>query len=210
MICDSRNRKESGVSIIFIVISITAVCLAIFAFFAGGKLIADMHAKNVVQWCRKWESAELTYYFKRDKLAGDKNGNGIIADESSPGSPVMELIGSKVISESMKKIEEGGSIFYLNIGFDTVKNRKKNVFVICPSAKCERPLKMDEAAMIEKVDNIMDGAAIAAEGNLRGVTGVTLANEGDAVIDVSEEMASADWKGSSYVGAVYYFEDSGK
>ncbi|MBI4826430.1 MAG: hypothetical protein HY807_08420 [Nitrospirae bacterium] len=210
MICDSRNRKKSGVSIIFIVISITAVCLAIFAFFAGGKLMADMHAKNVVQWCRKWESAELTYYFKRDKLAGDKNGNGIIADEGGPGSPVMELVGSKVISESMKKIEEGDSIFYINIGFNTVKNRKRNVFVICPSAKCDRTLNKDEAAMMVKIDKLMDGEAIASEGNLKGATGVTLVSEGDTVTDVREAAASADWNGSSLIGAVYYFEDSGK
>ncbi|MDO8281804.1 MAG: hypothetical protein Q7U10_04155 [Thermodesulfovibrionia bacterium] len=209
MIC-SRNRKESGFSIIFLVISITVVCLAIFAFCAGGKFLADMHAKNVVQWCRKWESAELAYYFKRDKLAGDKNGNGIIADEGNPDSPVMELIGSKVISESMKKIEEGDSTFYITIGFNTIKNRKKNVFVICPSAKCDRTLNKDEAAMMEKIDKIMDGDAIASEGNLKGAAGVTLVSEGAAVTDVREEMTSADWKGESFVGAVYYFEDSGK
>lgn len=206
--CDSRNRKESGYSIILIVISIAVICIATIAFCYGGKFMDDMHAKNVVQWCRKWESAELTYYFKRDKLAGDTNGNGIIADENSPESPVMELIGSKVISESNKKIEEGDVIFYIKIGYDTIKNRKKNVFVICPSATCDRTLNKEEIAMMEKIDDIMDGAAVSAEGNLKGAAGVTLVSEGDAVTDVREEMTSADWNGSSYVGAVYYFDDS--
>lgn len=205
---DTRHRNRSGYSIISLLLSIAALGIAIFIFCTASGFMADMHAKNVVQWCRKWESAQLTYYFKRDKLAGDKNGNGIIADESYPESPVMELIGSKVISESSRKIEQGDSTFYMKIGFDTIKNMKKNVFVICPSPTCMRTLTKAETAMMERIDKIMDGNAVASNGNFRGVTGVTLNCEGDAVTDVSEDMVLAAWENSSYVGAVYYFDDS--
>jgi hypothetical protein len=186
---------------------VAVICLVVVGIFAGKNFIINSRATDIVKWCRTWESAQLTYYFKRDKLAGDTNGNGIIADEGEPVSPMRELVRSKVINESKMKVGAGDSIFHIKIGYDTTKGIKRNVFVICPSSACERPIEGEEVILMEMIDDVIDGEMVVSEGDIRGVVGVSLVAEGEGVTDVREAIESTSWNESAYVGAVYYFED---
>jgi len=207
MICCSKNLKESGSFFILLAVLILSVFIAIYGLFAGKRYFIKSDAKEIVQWCRKWESAQLNYYFRLDKLAGDINRNGIIADEENPVSPLRELIKVDVIDKSKIKHEAGDSIFHIKIGHDIIEGRKKNVFVICPSSDCLRTLDYKEVEMMEIIDNIIDGEALAADGDLRGIAGVTLKSDGEAVVDVREGISLSNWNDPTYVGAAYYFED---
>ncbi|MBI4843802.1 MAG: hypothetical protein HY809_05685 [Nitrospirae bacterium] len=201
------DLNESGFLIVLTILLILTVSLAAFGFFYFSDFLIKSRAGDLVQWCRKWESAELNYYFRLDRLAGDANGNGIIADENEPVSPIKDLIRSEVIAESQKKIDIGDSVFNIKIGHDTVKGKDRNVFIICPSSECEKPLTNEEALIMQTADKLVDGSADALAGNFNGVAGVTLKCDGEAVLDVREGDNSADWNNSIYVGAAYYFDD---
>ncbi len=204
---NSKGLNESGLSVVLIILLIVALCFGVTTLIFGKDFFLNSRAKDVVYWCRQWESAQLTYYFKRDKLAGDADGNGVIADEKKPISPIRELVKSKVITESKMKLDVGDSVFHMKVGYDTNKGVKRNVFIICPSSDCERPIEGEEILVMERIDKIMDGEALAFEGDIRGVVGASLVAEGEGVTDVREAISPSTWNDKAYVGAVYYFED---
>lgn len=205
---DKRMTRKAGVTIIELAIVMIVIGVLLGIVFKAQDLMNNARAKKVVRWCRQWETAQWSYYYRYERLAGDTDGNGVIADEAPPTSPLQELIDAGIIEGAQKSINMGGYTFYIKMGHDTVGGEERNAIVICPSVICGRSIMENEIVFMEVVDNILDDGVDAGVGDVRGIISITLAAGNEAVTHVTEESSSSsDWS-TSYKGLVYYFEKS--
>jgi prepilin-type N-terminal cleavage/methylation domain-containing protein len=216
----AKLRNSKGFSLIEMAIVLVIIGIIVAAIIKGQDLMFNSRAKQLVSTANSWKIAAFAYMDRNGNFPGDSAKNGVVGDtEVAATVTAVAEIASTLSNAPANPVLIGGQSYWFYFGNVDATVGTRNVIVICPSVDCVTTLAPDDVEMFKALDTAIDGSADGGVGQLRSITGVTVAALAAAsgaranavavspvIANVTANGSTLPWTAGTDVGAIWTFD----